>query len=191
MALRVVDADDTLSDAFSPIPLDITATSNHAPVSVAVDYASPNIVLGLNVTTRLAPAYIQVPPFFEGTCTTFLASCFYALCSPCSTQSDILSTGSFDLFAASAETDIMESELLDPLSIGRLRRIDVSTSASRASGSVSWLSIGDINDSFESAQTPRGHVQETTQLAKAVLDLTGSKGVFGAISWRQGCIIGR
>lgn len=192
LALRVVDADDTLSDIFSPIPLDITATSNHAPVAVAVDYASSNIVLGLNVTTRLAPAYIQVPPLFEGTSLWFPASgpLYYLvvklICIP--------RIGSFDLFAASAETEVMESTLLDPLDIGRVRHIDISTSASHASGSISWKSVGDVGESFGGLDTDlksRGHVQGTTQLAKAVLDLTGSPGVFGAISWREGCIIGR
>ena len=180
--MKDVDSNDPTFGTQS-IPLNITATTGHAPIALGVVYNSSNIVLGLNATTRLAPLYVQVPPSYEG-------------------------TFNFSAFSSEAEILSLPSNIIqDPSGKGRKRLVRLhspnpnNTITSNANGSIKWVYDPDSDNedgerevmARESSPAFKGsHLQATTLLAKTVLDLTGSARLFSETSsWGDGCSIRR
>jgi len=185
--VKDVDLDNDPTLESRPVPLNITATTVHAPIALGIVYNSSNVVLGINATTKLAPLYIQVPLSYEGT---------------------------FDVTAFSSEAKIQSSPLdllKDPLDEGRKRLITLhspnlsqKTVTSNAIGSIEWVDDDDDDDDDdevedvgegdvvrESSPAFRGsHLQATTLLARVVLDLPDSERLFSETSsWGNGCVV--
>lgn len=174
--IRVKDGDSNGHPTFGsrPIPLNITVTTGHAPIALGVVYNSSNVVLGVNATTRLAPLYVQVPLSYEGT---------------------------FDFSAFSSEAEILSSPSdmsKDPLNRARTRLVKVHSSNSNetttAIGNIEWVYDDDVREveavSEHSLSFRGSHIQATTLLAKAVLDLRDSAPLFSTTSsWGEGCLV--
>lgn len=53
-------------DDDSLVHCNITARTNHAPLTLDMAYTSPRVVLNLDASTEMAPLFVTVPPAFQG-----------------------------------------------------------------------------------------------------------------------------
>lgn len=53
-------------DDDSLVHCNITAKTNHAPLTLDMAYTSPRVVLNLDASTEMAPLFVAVPPAFQG-----------------------------------------------------------------------------------------------------------------------------
>ena len=153
--VKNVDLENDPTLGSRPVPLNITATTGHAPIALGVVYNSSNVVLGINATTKLAPLYIQVPLSYEGT---------------------------FDVSAFSSEAKIQSSPsdlLKDPLDEGRKRLITLhspnpskKTMTSNAIGSIEWVCDPDDDDDEDEARESSPALHRRKWVSSANLSLS-------------------